>query len=355
MGIGGMHGFSFSTVNVYLDIENTIIDDLAHGNFLEENCKRISKLVHSIAFPVKVHLYTWGWIKPDDVSQEVVDKIFRKLEINAFNRGTVYTKSYSVKSAIKRGVLHGGAYETALVPGMMKTFHLDKIGCFYGDFSVYDSNHAILIDDLVEKTEANPYECVSLVNPTDIPETFDELLDKKQPIKKRSPFLPPTKKGSPFMTEERAREVELKKIAIDGRYLEAFRYINKLINGLRFVVTTVSGDKAITDMSAFSSSDMTPDEIPIYERVWNITFGDPTNAIRLFKTSYTEDGSQRPVFTNETKDTIKGMILDDIERNPIEWSTSKKLYPIAQHYLNGNIKEVMDAVCPGGQGATKIL
>lgn len=322
-----MSACCFSTVSVYLDIENTVIDDLTKGNFLEDNCKRIAKLIHSIAYPVKVHLYTWGWKYSSEVEEEVVKRIFNKLEINAFNRGTVYTKAFSVDKAIQRGLLSKDDREKALIPGMMKSFHIDKIMCFYSDFSNYDSNHAILIDDLVEKTEANPYDNVSLVNLSNIPDTLDSLLT----------YIPESKVRSPIMTEERARSESLKWHALNGGYIAAFRAINRIVNVIRYVIST-SGTELITDMRVFESSSITMNEVPIYERLWNILFGDFDKALEIYNTCYIEDGNSKLSFTQNTKELIRKTILEDIERNPLEWANVPDIGNLAQHYINSASK-----------------
>ena len=60
---------------LFLDIENTVIDNLTNCNWLEKNCEQIKKFIfnHSIN---RVHIYTWGWKTNKEINQEILNNIY---------------------------------------------------------------------------------------------------------------------------------------------------------------------------------------------------------------------------------------------------------------------------------------
>lgn len=92
---------------LFIDIENTVIDDLVNCNFLEENCKKITKLLKE-KDTVSFNFFTWGWKMPTDVDINIVNSMLVKFGIDQMNIGRdcrVIPKSASVQTAIETGWL----------------------------------------------------------------------------------------------------------------------------------------------------------------------------------------------------------------------------------------------------------
>ena len=95
---------------IFTDIENTIIDDLFNHNFLEDNCKKIVKLINEEK-PLAFHFFTWGWKTSKEVDIYIVNSMLLKLGFNPLNIGCpchVLPKSIGVETAIKTGWLAKG-------------------------------------------------------------------------------------------------------------------------------------------------------------------------------------------------------------------------------------------------------
>lgn len=154
---------------VFLDIENTIIDDLVNRNFLEDNCERIKNWLKKGDNNYTVSFNTWGWTKTKEVDEELVKAMYDKLEVPVENRASfcdVLVKEHSVEVAIQNGWLNKEDKERAMFPGMMQEFGIDKISCFTSMVSGSVTNDMIsdvdplhpltfwLIDDLVHEFES---------------------------------------------------------------------------------------------------------------------------------------------------------------------------------------------------------
>ena len=91
--------------HIYIDIENTLIDDLFNCNLLHVQCDKVSRHILEIISEsyspsrVKVNLFTWGWKTHDEIRPEIVTWLFDVLEIPQENRGTVWTKDDSIQCA----------------------------------------------------------------------------------------------------------------------------------------------------------------------------------------------------------------------------------------------------------------
>ncbi len=148
---------------IFIDIENTLIDDLYSCTLLQENVKRIADFIkakieiHPADPNAKVNLFTWGWKTKDEIRDYVVDWLFESLEVPQENRGVVWTKDDSIECAYRSGWVNTKdevEIEDLHVPGAMKRYGLDKQMCFikqamdHAEFPGGGGNDAyILIDD----------------------------------------------------------------------------------------------------------------------------------------------------------------------------------------------------------------
>ncbi len=154
---------------LFLDIENTIIDNLTDCNWLEENCKKIKDFIFTKGIDT-VHIYTWGWKTNKEINQEILNNIYKKLGIHEEQIGRCFTKETAVDFCINGGWIPADEKERALLPGMMKSdYVLDKTMVFLlmtipereAGFKYY------LIDDTTE-TNLNGNENAFTINPTDL-------------------------------------------------------------------------------------------------------------------------------------------------------------------------------------------
>lgn len=171
-------------VELFLDIENTVIDSLDGMNLMVDNCERIKQFIVKTN-PVKINIFTWGWATKTEMLKRlyIVNWIFDALEVPIEKRGKVIVKEDSVHTAIKLGWLTEEDKPTALVSGMMAEFGITKPSCFIemvSDIKEVDIKklkegeilESILIDDLVDENEELTYfggkQKVKLLNPLEI-------------------------------------------------------------------------------------------------------------------------------------------------------------------------------------------
>lgn len=162
---------------LYIDIENTIIDNLTDCNFLEENCEKIKRFIKRESIDTWA-FFTWGWKTRDEINKYVVEKLAHRLGLcNPMFNFIVATKNDSINCAIKAGWLHEEDRERALQPCMMAEFGISKIGCFFEwcrNANVYEDTEIILIDDLANGTEVETYKSeygtltAKAINPTEL-------------------------------------------------------------------------------------------------------------------------------------------------------------------------------------------
>lgn len=97
---------------IFIDIENTVIDDLGNCRWLNEQSGRIMSYVQQVVDlvttrgnneDVKVSLFTWGWRTKEEVRDYIVKWIFDSLEIPPQYRGRVWTKDDSIECAYPGG------------------------------------------------------------------------------------------------------------------------------------------------------------------------------------------------------------------------------------------------------------
>lgn len=176
---------------IYLDIENTIIDDLVNCNFLDENCAKIKRFIEEKPIQT-LSFFTWGWKTKEEVDINIVNSMLIKLGKDPLNIGCscrVFPKSFSVRSAIAAGWLSEEDFDRAIEPGMMAEFGISKLSCFVDLFSrtitethlnagehkatVQDPLEVWLVDDLVEEKEVTELHGgrlkIILINPKDLP------------------------------------------------------------------------------------------------------------------------------------------------------------------------------------------
>lgn len=154
---------------LYLDIENTIIDDLANCNWLEENCKKIKDFIFTKGIDT-VNIYTWGWKTDKEIVPEILNNIYKKLDIAEEQIGSCITKETSVDCCITEGFIPADEKERALIPGMMLSeYSLDKTFVFLLMTRPDRQEGAVyyLIDDTTE-TNLNGNENAFTINPTDL-------------------------------------------------------------------------------------------------------------------------------------------------------------------------------------------
>lgn len=164
---------------LYIDIENTIIDNLTDCNFLDENCEKIKRFIENESID-EWALFTWGWKTSNEVGQNMslVECIARKLDLHKpIFHYVVATKNDSINRAIKAGWLHEEDRERALQPGMMAEFGISKISCFFEwcrQSNFHEDTEVILIDDLADGTEVETFKSkhrtltAKAINPTEL-------------------------------------------------------------------------------------------------------------------------------------------------------------------------------------------
>ena len=86
-----------STIEFYVDIEGTLIDDLWNANYLNHSCDNIKEYIHKHdGHAYKVNLFTWGWTLRSEIELGLVDNLFKRLDISTEHRGTILVKEDSV-------------------------------------------------------------------------------------------------------------------------------------------------------------------------------------------------------------------------------------------------------------------
>lgn len=176
-------------MQIFIDIENTVIDDLTTCNLMADQCERIKNFVHS-SNPDKVNIFTWGWKEHKEIRKYIVDWIFNALEIPAEQRGVVWTKDDSIQCAFSHKWVNTTdelELEDLHLPGAMTRFGMEKPTCFIQqckDLAEFDTKplvaeHFILIDDLNKEGEFETRNFmnmknassidVQLINPKDLP------------------------------------------------------------------------------------------------------------------------------------------------------------------------------------------
>lgn len=156
---------------VFLDIENTIIDDLTNRQFIDDNCERIKKFLKVADF---VSFNTWGWITENEIDPTLIRQMLDRLEVDKEKRlPQILVKEDSVDEAIRNGWLIELDKESAMCPGMMKEFGLTKATCFISLAKATEVNEPTtfwLVDDLIDDFERLYFGKIKvcLVNPKEL-------------------------------------------------------------------------------------------------------------------------------------------------------------------------------------------
>ena len=88
-------------IEIYVDIEGTLIDDLFNANFLNHNCDNIREYIHKHdGHHYKVHIFTWGWVHRSEIELGLVNNLYKKLDVEKEHRGTIYVKEDAVNALI---------------------------------------------------------------------------------------------------------------------------------------------------------------------------------------------------------------------------------------------------------------
>lgn len=153
---------------IFLDIENTVIDDLVTCNWLEENCEKISRFISDNN--AKVILYTWGWTEVEEIDYDIANNIFDKLGVPNSKRISVLVKENSVERAMQLGLVDD--FKTAMIPGMMTSeYFIDKTSSFlqliHAGAKLADTEQCVLIDDTADTDYNLDHNAIS-INPKDI-------------------------------------------------------------------------------------------------------------------------------------------------------------------------------------------
>lgn len=178
---------------IFIDIENTIIDDLWNCNFMLENCEAIIKWLNRgfiLTHPnIKCHLFTWGWKERSEINQQIVNNIFSKLMIPESARGFVWTKDDSIKCVFDHkwvNTTNEVELEDLHIPGAMRRFGLEKQTCFIRQ--VKDLVH---FEDMGINTAAADHQFV-LIDDTNNPEEKEtRIFTNKQNCELEIEFLHP--------------------------------------------------------------------------------------------------------------------------------------------------------------------
>jgi len=151
---------------IFIDIENTVIDDLGNCRWLNEQSGRIMSYVQQVVDlvtthgnneDVKVSLFTWGWRTKEEVRDYIVKWIFDSLEIPPQYRGRVWTKDDSIECAYKHKWVNTTdemEIEDLHIPGSMKRYGLDKQMCFVQQ-----------VRDLAEESNCSEFILIDDTNP----------------------------------------------------------------------------------------------------------------------------------------------------------------------------------------------
>ncbi len=153
---------------IFLDIENTVIDDLVTCNWMEENCEKISRYIADNN--AKVVLYTWGWTEVKEIDYDIANNIFDKLGVPNSKRVSVMVKENSVSIAMRLGLVDD--FNKAMIPGMMTSeYCIDKTTSFlqivHVEPRLTDKEQCVLIDDTADTDYNLDHNAIS-INPKDM-------------------------------------------------------------------------------------------------------------------------------------------------------------------------------------------
>lgn len=163
-------------IEIYVDIEGTLIDDLFNANFLNHNCDNIRDYIHKHdGHHYKVHIFTWGWVHRSEIELGLVDTLYKRLEVAREHRGSIYVKEDAVNTLIN--FCPDMPYERNILmnPGGFSHYGFSK-PAIWELMITSDNKFNVLIDDTVD-CEIDS-EKVKHINPARMKVVIRNYLDK---------------------------------------------------------------------------------------------------------------------------------------------------------------------------------
>lgn len=163
-------------IEIYVDIEGTLIDDLFNANFLNHNCDNIRDYIHKHdGHHYKVHIFTWGWVHRSEIELGLVDNLYKRLEVAREHRGSIYVKEDAVNTLIN--FCPDMPYERNILmnPGGFSHYGFSK-PAIWELMITSDNKFNVLIDDTVD-CEFDT-EKVKHINPARMKVVIRNYLDK---------------------------------------------------------------------------------------------------------------------------------------------------------------------------------
>lgn len=163
-------------IEIYVDIEGTLIDDLFNANFLNHNCDNIRDYIRKHdGHNYKVHIFTWGWVHRSEIELGLVDNLYKRLEVAKEHRGSIYVKEDAVNTLIDFCPEMPYDRNILMNPGGFSHYGFSKPAIW--DLMITSENKFnVLIDDTVD-CELDT-EKVKYINPARMKVVIRNYLDK---------------------------------------------------------------------------------------------------------------------------------------------------------------------------------
>ena len=163
-------------IEIYVDIEGTLIDDLFNANFLNHNCDNIRDYIHKHdGHHYKVHIFPWGWVHRSEIELGLVDNLYKRLEVAKEHRGSIYVKEDAVNALIDFCPEMPFDRNTLMNPGGFGHYGFSK-PAIWGLMITPENKFNVLIDDTVD-CEFDT-EKVKYINPARMKVVIRNYLDK---------------------------------------------------------------------------------------------------------------------------------------------------------------------------------
>jgi hypothetical protein len=238
-------------IEIYVDIEGTLIDDLFNANFLNHQCDNIKEYIHKHdGHHYKVNIYTWGWVHRSEIELGLVDNLYKRIGVDKAHRGTIFVKEDAVDTLIGQCSDFAFDRDTLLQPGGFGSYGLNKPTVW--KWGVDDTNKFnVLIDDTVE--HEIDLDRIKFINPARMKVIVRNDLDKPATLYNPDGFkVGEVKNDTAF--EDVRRQIGLQRLAgyyfmFDGQRIDIDRYGNieeYPINSFDTVITA-AGDLLSTD------------------------------------------------------------------------------------------------------------
>lgn len=245
-------------IEIYVDIEGTLIDDLFNANFLNHNCDNIKEYIHKHdGHHYKVHIYTWGWVHRSEIELGLVDNLYKRLEVAKEHRGSIYVKEDAVNTLIDFCPEMPFDRNVLMNPGGFNHYGFSK-PAIWGLMITSENKFNVLIDDTVD-CELDT-EKVKYINPARMKVVIRNYLDK--PALLYNPDgckVGEIKNDTAF--EDVRRQIGLQRLSgyyimFDGQRIDIDRYGNVEEYPIGFFDTVISavGDLIVADNEADAKS-----------------------------------------------------------------------------------------------------